>query len=442
MKKRWRILIAVIVLLVLGITINHFYYSIQFSRRVQALAEDGVPISFSDLDKMEALPPVVPNAADIYMQAFSHYQKPDESLEPFLPRQGSYEMGEDETSFPDEVMEAIAASLETNARTLALLDQGATIENCIYPRSRPLDINKQELFVDIKNCGSLLCERNLYLAQTRQTEKLFAAMPTLLKFSESPIRQGILIDEMIVLGLKNMAAVNLEHILRQVTFTDSQLVYLQQQFSDIQDLEASYRGLVKDRIYMLECVLSPFDKRPEKPNTLNRWRERIYSVLGLMQKEYIMHLGYFERCIDTAQLPLHERTHEFGEIGMDLANDVSRWNVYIFSIAANIKVAEIDMRVIGCLCCAETALAIERYRLKYDSLPESLDELVPEFMEAVPLEPFDGEPLRYIRHDVGYMVYTIGDDWVDNGGLSKEQMKEKTGDESPEEYDWPFTVRR
>lgn len=155
-----------------------------------------------------------------------------------------------------------------------------------------------------------------------------------------------------------------------------------------------------------------------------------------------MQLNYFQRFIDAAQLSLDERNVEFKAIIGDLLEDASPWNVYIISFPANVKVAEIDMRVIGTLRCAEIALAVERYRLRYDSLPESLDALIPEFMEAIPLEPFDGEPLRYIRHkEGGYTVYCIGDDGVDNGGLSKEQRAEQTGEQDPEEYDWPFTVR-
>lgn len=274
MKKRWKILIIIAVLLLVVISFHHIYYSVQFNRRITALAEEGELVSFSDLDKMDALPQDLPNAADAYMQAFSHYQKPDELLEPLLPCQGSYEMSD--LPFPKEVEDAMALSLQANAQTLVFLDQGATIEYCVYPRERPFDMEKQELFVSLKNCGWLLCERNLYLAQMNQTEELFDAMLTLLKFSESPIRQGMLIDEMIAFALKNMAVRNLEHVLRQVTFTDAQLFHLQQQFCNIQDLKGGYRGFLKERIYFLECILSPFDERPEKPDTLNRWRERVY----------------------------------------------------------------------------------------------------------------------------------------------------------------------
>lgn len=139
---------------------------------------------------------------------------------------------------------------------------------------------------------------------------------------------------------------------------------------------------------------------------------------------------------------MEERPGVFIEISIELAEAVLPWHLYIDSFATHITITGIDMRVIGQLRCAETALAVERFRLKYEALPESLEDLEPEFMAAVPLEPFDGESLRYILHEDGYTVYTIGDDWEDNDGLSKDEMAEMTGEESPEEYDWPFTVRR
>ncbi len=41
------------------------------------------------------------------------------------------------------------------------------------------------------------------------------------------------------------------------------------------------------------------------------------------------------------------------------------------------------------------ALACKSYRAKHGKLPDSLDELVPEFLDEVPLDPYDGERLRW-----------------------------------------------
>jgi hypothetical protein len=65
---------------------------------------------------------------------------------------------------------------------------------------------------------------------------------------------------------------------------------------------------------------------------------------------------------------------------------------------------------------ARTALAVERFRLAHGRLPESLGELVPEFLPVVPADPFDGQPLRYRVLSKGYMVYSVGDDGHDDGG--------------------------
>ena len=70
-----------------------------------------------------------------------------------------------------------------------------------------------------------------------------------------------------------------------------------------------------------------------------------------------------------------------------------------------------------------TGLAVELFRRKYGRLPQKLDELVPEFLPAVPVSPFSGKPLQievgtldYYRPETksigkfeGYRVYADGD---------------------------------
>jgi hypothetical protein len=55
----------------------------------------------------------------------------------------------------------------------------------------------------------------------------------------------------------------------------------------------------------------------------------------------------------------------------------------------------IDIRRIAGLRTAYVALAVERYRLAFGRLPDTLVDLVPTYLEAVPKDPFDGDELRY-----------------------------------------------
>lgn len=62
-------------------------------------------------------------------------------------------------------------------------------------------------------------------------------------------------------------------------------------------------------------------------------------------------------------------------------------------------------------------LALKRYELKVGRLPDSLAELVPEFVAAIPPDPMDNQPLRYRRlpHEE-FLLYSIGANGVDDGG--------------------------
>ena len=67
-----------------------------------------------------------------------------------------------------------------------------------------------------------------------------------------------------------------------------------------------------------------------------------------------------------------------------------------------------------------TAIALERFALKHKTYPQSLAEVVPAFLPAVPLDFIDGKELRYQRFADGrYLLYSVGLDGVDNGGQMK-----------------------
>ncbi len=63
-----------------------------------------------------------------------------------------------------------------------------------------------------------------------------------------------------------------------------------------------------------------------------------------------------------------------------------------------------------------TALATERYRQQHNQFPTQLKDLVPDFLDAVPLDPFDSQPLRYRTEPTGVIIYSIGPDGNDDGG--------------------------
>jgi hypothetical protein len=72
------------------------------------------------------------------------------------------------------------------------------------------------------------------------------------------------------------------------------------------------------------------------------------------------------------------------------------------------------------LVALKTALAVERYRLSHsDALPDTLDALVPQYLPSPPRDAMDEQPLRYKKLPRGYVLYSIGADGIDNGGVER-----------------------
>ena len=53
------------------------------------------------------------------------------------------------------------------------------------------------------------------------------------------------------------------------------------------------------------------------------------------------------------------------------------------------------------------AIGVERFRLRHGRYPESLSQLVPEILPAVPVDFGDGQPIRYEREGNGFRLWSV-----------------------------------
>ncbi len=100
-----------------------------------------------------------------------------------------------------------------------------------------------------------------------------------------------------------------------------------------------------------------------------------------------------------------------------LLDDIEKQRQFVrmLSLSAD-KVSVGFLRRQAELRCGPVALAAERFRRTHDRWPESLKELVPEYIKEIPKDPFDGAPLRYRRLDEGVVIYSVGVDKTYDGG--------------------------
>jgi hypothetical protein len=68
---------------------------------------------------------------------------------------------------------------------------------------------------------------------------------------------------------------------------------------------------------------------------------------------------------------------------------------------------------------ARLAVATTAYQVTNGKLPGTLDDLAPEFIPALPVDPFDRKPLKMAAADGGLVLYSVGWDGIDGGGVER-----------------------
>jgi len=68
--------------------------------------------------------------------------------------------------------------------------------------------------------------------------------------------------------------------------------------------------------------------------------------------------------------------------------------------------------------CAQAAVAMTRFKIDRGSLPPHLGDLVPAYLDSVPIDPFDGQPLRLVIKGDQWIIYSVGPDCKDDGGVA------------------------
>ena len=64
------------------------------------------------------------------------------------------------------------------------------------------------------------------------------------------------------------------------------------------------------------------------------------------------------------------------------------------------------------------ALALEAFRKDTGAYPQTLNELIPQYLPAIPTDPLANQPLLYALHNGKPTIYAPGQDGQDRGGTS------------------------
>lgn len=218
---------------------------------------------------------------------------------------------------------------------------------------------------------------------------------------------------------------DLQMLLENTEVPAQALAKLQSIFAEAERPDAVQQSLREQRANMIQSLWARLYGKGADPNTpasnirigwdpwnLSRpWIAREVR-LGLAVQQHVLEAAerpWPEKLAALARLAPHQPPEP--EPGLDV-----RWfNQSVPWVYAR-EVAPAEARKLALTRAAEAVLAIARYRQQYGALPDTLETLVPEYVTAVPQDPFTGRDLLYAATDSRFVVYSTGSDGEDNGG--------------------------
>jgi hypothetical protein len=124
---------------------------------------------------------------------------------------------------------------------------------------------------------------------------------------------------------------------------------------------------------------------------------------------------------ETRLLPEHQQRAALKAIPTPAANTETELTRLLFPGLS--KLHDASLRAKAQLRCAAVGLAVERFRQVRGRWPASLEEIPKGILPAVPLDPFDGRPLKYVQREDGVTIYSVGTDEADNRGTINDKAK-------------------
>jgi hypothetical protein len=414
------------------------HWRAEFHQRIEAIRAAGFPVTGQELDAWYPWPEAGENAASWITGAATLQQRLDQDqwkpLESLLGRSG--ERPRPAEPLAADLKEALEQYIGDNSKALESLHEAAAIAEGRYPVdfSAPCGSVFLSHLPDVREGCRLLCLEAILRAENKDPNGAAKATEAVLQVAGSLDKEPVIFSHLTRMGGASLAAVALERALNQVRLTEPQLARLQQTFLDIHANEGLARALAGNRCMYLTVFERPqaldrqyFDHLPPVPLL------EVYDTLGLSAREGTVFLDYVDECLRIVQLPTFERP---AAMKAAEARFRTRRGVFLHQFGYLSFLISRETQQVASIEVAITALALERYRLARASLPEMLSQLVPDYLAAVPEDPFDGAPLRYKRAERGFVVYSVGEDGKDDGG--KEEPRKKQG----ETYDLVFRVER
>ena len=414
--------------------------NIEIEKELSRIRAEGEPVSLEEL-----APPLIPedeNAAFIYEKAFQKMERIPPEMRDLLEKRPSELTSQKRTALKD--------FFDENKEVFLLLDQAMTYKRCRFP----VDYQKG-FFAEfphlskLRDSARLLALKSLRQLDEGKVEEAANTSLKMIKLSNSLSTEPFLISQLVRIAIGRMMVDSLEDILAEGELSVKTLRRLIEALNTFGKEMRGGLGLafLGERCLFVSLLGDHeqffFLKKTDVGIPLSK--QRFLMDSRFMRSGKLYSLRIWRRLIDLTRLPLHQAIKESKELDAEIdqrwkelldlpsemweANEFEPWRLgemlpvmLLGAMGRSIinwayHEAEINQ--------ARIAAALELYQKEHGIYPEYLRDIPSHILSPLPKDPFTGEDFIYRRENGDFLLYSVGGNLKDDGGIAFIQTEER-----------------
>ncbi|MBL7224426.1 MAG: hypothetical protein ISS72_11280 [Candidatus Brocadiae bacterium] len=398
----------------------------QINRRVRAMRQAGEPTSLAELAAAYPEPPEGQNAAPILQKAFDLMEKiGDDGNHPLLPIAGNAKLPAIDQPIPPAMRGASQAYLTDHAEVLELLHQAAEKEGCKFPINFEDGIGMQLPHLSkISSATRLLALEAIERTEEGKAAEAADSLVAALRLGHALARESVLISGLVRVACDSIAARQVERWASQSKPSPEALERVEAALQDEADPTLMHKVIVAERCFGMDMYRT-YALDPKKRGELGALGVPDTLFLRVVPRAYfksdlVAYIDLMSGYAATARLPYPQSLIRAGAVGKTIEQRIPRYFIIARMLLPVLGRVFIEgQRHMARLDSARVGLTVLRYRAQKGKLPDTLDALAPDFVKAVPVDPFNGKPLLYRTTPQGFTVYSLGENGKDDGGQTE-----------------------
>jgi len=341
--------------------------------------------------------------------------------------------------------------LERNEETFVLFEKGLACPHFQVPRAEGIDADVSYAFGYLA-LARLHCLRALALVKEGHEERAFEEAMKVVRFGHRiEGAKGGLITYFIGLTVKGLGVDMLRELVSESSLPPDRLKVYADRLASLGPNEEGLADTLRCEYEWEIGILEDFragkhslDEFRDGGEERGRPKQIPTSFVFKPNETRRLCAEMFRPIIDNVPKPYVEMQprekpwpEEWGTLRCLLSGNAVGKMLYSVLVPATKQVLELKVRAKTEVAATRLLIAMKAYKMEQGRLPETLEELVPEYIDAVPLDDFDGKPMRY--NPGKRVIYSVGEDLKDDGGMTKEEQEVWWKEEGykPDVWDMP-----